>query len=195
MLEELESDQVRDKWECKAVSLAEMTKTVNQCYDYQPRIGILTQPTSAKNRQLFDKDQYVLEVNDNFVRWSGSVPIAIPYDISPEELSKVLNQINGVLFTGGALEMIDEKSGEWHQYYKTAHQIFSYSLFMKDVKRKNWPILGICQGLEVLSLIVGDDDPKVLGKFDIYGRNRPMHWTVKNVQKESRLFRSFPLEL
>ena len=91
MLEELESDQVRDKWECKAVSLADMTKKNNQCYDYQPRIGILTQPTADKNRQFFDKEQYVLEVNDNFVRWSGSVPIAIPYDISPEELSKVLS--------------------------------------------------------------------------------------------------------
>lgn len=66
---------------------------------------------------------------------------------------------------------------------------------MKDVKRKNWPVLGICQGLEVLSLILGDDDPEVLGRFDIYGRNRPVHWTVRNVHKESKMFKSFPQEL
>ena len=91
--------------------------------------------------------------------------------------------------------MINEKTGEWHQYYKTAHQIFSYSLFMKDVKQKSWPVLGICQGLEVLSLIMGEDDPHVLSKFDIYGRNRPVHWEVNNPAKESKLFATFPEEL
>ena len=91
MIDELTKDEIKDKWECKAKSLAEIARHANQCWDYQPRIGILTQPTADKNRPIFDKDQYILEVNDNFVRWAGSIPVAIPYDISPEELSKVLS--------------------------------------------------------------------------------------------------------
>lgn len=58
--------------------------------EYQPVIGILTQPVSANKRNLFNFKDYILEVNDNFIKWSGSKTIAIPYDISEEELMKIL---------------------------------------------------------------------------------------------------------
>lgn len=69
-------------------------------------IGILTQPVSPSKRDGFDYDSYILEVNDNFIRWSGSRTVAIPYDIPQKELLELLPQINGVLFTGGALELV-----------------------------------------------------------------------------------------
>jgi len=112
--------------------------------DYRPRIGILTQPVPDAKKKAFDYDSYILEINENFIRWSGSVPVAIPFDATPEQLDKILRQINGVLFTGGALDLVSKTSGAYHQYYKTAKQIFSYSLYMKDTKNMTWPILGIC---------------------------------------------------
>jgi hypothetical protein len=48
------------------------------------------------------------------------VPVAIPYDAKPEQLDKMLSQLNGVLFTGGGLDLIDKKSGAYHPYYKTS---------------------------------------------------------------------------
>lgn len=72
------------------------------------------------------------------------MPVAIPYDMEIEKLDKILPQLNGMLFTGGALDLIDKKSGAYHQYYKTTKHIFSYSLYMKDTKNMTWPILGIC---------------------------------------------------
>ena len=47
---------------------------------------------------------------------------------------KILPQINGVLFTGGALDLIDRETGQHHEYYQTAKRIYHYSKFMKDVK-------------------------------------------------------------
>jgi len=70
---------------------------------------------------------------------------------------KLLPQINGILFTGGALNLINNATGEPHPYYVTAKRIFEYSKFMKDVKEEEWPILGVCQGLELISIILGDD--------------------------------------
>ena len=56
---------------------------------------------------MFNYTDYILEVNNNFIEWGGAETVAIPYDIENEMLVETLSQINGVLFTGGALELID----------------------------------------------------------------------------------------
>lgn len=75
--------------------------------EFVPIIGILTQPVSNTKKPHFNFTDYILEVNDNFVKWAGSKTVAIPYDISEADLQDVLGQINGILFTGGALTLID----------------------------------------------------------------------------------------
>lgn len=59
---------------------------------------------------------------------------------------------------------------------------------MKDVKNEDWPILGICQGLEVVSILFGEDDIQTLDEIVIYGESRPVNWAVSNVSEESVLF-------
>jgi len=86
---------------------------------------------SEKNKKKFNYTDYVLEVNDNFVKWAGSKTVAIPYDISEEDLRVLLPQINGVLLTGGALELISA-DGKQHPYYATAKRVIEYSKFLKD---------------------------------------------------------------
>jgi gamma-glutamyl-gamma-aminobutyrate hydrolase PuuD len=104
----------------------------------------LTQPVGPEKKSSFNYTTYILEANDNFIKWPGSRTVAIPYDLQEEELMKLLPQINGVLFTGGALTLIDPVTHEQHQYYKLAKKIFNYSKYMKDVKNETWPVLGIC---------------------------------------------------
>ena len=83
LLDELEADEIMDKWE-------DSINNDSASIEYQPRIGILTQPVSSANRKLYDYDHYILEVNMNFVRWAGSVPVVIPYDIEQQDLSELL---------------------------------------------------------------------------------------------------------
>ena len=103
----------------------------------------MTQPVS-KTKVGFPYKEYILEVNDNFIRWGGSRTVAIPFDIPEKELLALLPQINGVLFTGGNLDLINPKTKKQHPYYLTARTILHYSKFMKNAKGENWPILGIC---------------------------------------------------
>ena len=99
---------------------------------------------SADKKPSFNYTDYILEVNDNFVRWAGSKTVAIPFNATESELFSLLRQINGVLFTGGALTLVDIQTKAQHPYYQTAKKIIQYSKYMKDVKNETWPILGIC---------------------------------------------------
>lgn len=78
------------------------------------------------------------------MKLGGSIPVMIKYDISDEELYPILDNINGVFFTGGGLNLIDEESGNIHQYYKTAKKIFEYSKRKKDDEGLEFTLLGIC---------------------------------------------------
>jgi anthranilate/para-aminobenzoate synthase component II len=85
-----------------------------------------------------------------------------------------------MLFTGGALELVSA-TGKQHKYYVTAKKIFQYSKFMKDVKNEEWPILGICQGLEVIAIVLNEDRVDTLDIIDIYGQSLPIDWNVHDV--------------
>ena len=54
--------------------------------------------------------------------------------------------------------------------------------------------MGICQGLEVVSVILGGDNIETLDDVDIYGKSRPAHWTTRKPE-DSQLFRKFPANL
>lgn len=152
-------DNITDPWENRVEADA----------DYRPIIGILTQPT-PKNTSV----RYILESNDNFHKWSGSRTIAIPYDISERGLLALLGNINGVHLTGGNLELID-KDGNLHPYYVTAKRIIEFSKSVKDDQNEDFPVFGVCQGLELLSMIQNNDTRDTLSNVFYFGL-RKVKW-------------------
>jgi hypothetical protein len=56
-----------------------------------PVIGILTQPVADKNKPYFPYEQYVLDINKDFVQWGGSYAVPVPFDISDDELYGLLD--------------------------------------------------------------------------------------------------------
>jgi gamma-glutamyl hydrolase len=130
-----------------------------------------------------------MDANDNFLKWGGSRTIAIPYNASEEELISLLRQINGAYFPGGSLLQVDFKTKAQHPFYQTASKIFAYSKYMKAVKKQEWPVLGHCQGLESIAMILNDGDPSVLDTVILEGINRPTHWVVPYT--ETRLWNKF----
>ena len=49
--------------------------------NWKPIVGIITLPTGDSRREIFDFDQYILEVNCDLARWGGARVLAIPYNI------------------------------------------------------------------------------------------------------------------
>jgi len=65
----------------------------------------------------FDFDEYILGINYDFISLSGARPVYISYylaetDEGRKRLYEILDQVNGVLFTGGNLTLVDSETGE-----------------------------------------------------------------------------------
>ena len=54
------------------------------------------------------------------MREGGLNAVRIPYNISDEDLYPLLDQINGVFFTGGGLDLYNYTTGVPHPYTVTA---------------------------------------------------------------------------
>lgn len=92
----------------------------------------------------------------------GLIPVRIPYDIPKDELLLCLQRVEGVLWTGGAIEK---------SKYDAVRPIYLDTLrtTFEVAKRYNekgcYPLWGICQGLEFLALFQeGKDDITSLPK-------------------------------
>ena len=71
-------------------------------------IGIMTQPKSSKNIKDFPTEQYILEINREFIESSGMVrAMPIHYDTPENVLYGILDKIDGVHFTGGGLDLFN----------------------------------------------------------------------------------------
>ena len=81
-------------------------------------IGILSQPKSSKNLKDFPTDQYILEINREFIESSGMIrAMPIHYDTPENVLNGILDKIDGVHFTGGGLDIFNFTTMQWHPYY------------------------------------------------------------------------------
>ena len=73
-----------------------------------------------------------------------------------------------------------------HPYYQTAKRIFQYCKHKKDREGEEFPILGTCQGFQVLALIASQDNFKIMEKIFVAG-DRKVIWKGNT----SKLFQGF----
>lgn len=77
------------------------------------------------------------------MRAGGLSSVYLPYNISDADLYPLLDQLNGVFFTGGDLDLFDEQTGVLHPYAITGMKILDYAKKQKD-SGDYFPILGVC---------------------------------------------------
>lgn len=96
-------------------------------------VGVLTLPTANSDLPLMKgHGHYVSEMVDIFLRAGGMTSVAIPYNASDEVLYSMLNQVNGVFFTGGSLNLSDPVTKALHPYTITSQKILDYAMKKND---------------------------------------------------------------
>jgi gamma-glutamyl hydrolase len=107
-------------------------------------MAIIEMPSTLKKRRT----------PHNYVAWLESVgitPVCIPYNLPKEDLLICLDKVNGVLWTGGAIENKTYTTHQKKVYTDTLYTSFEVAKKYNDQGRK-YPIWGTCQGFEFLVL-------------------------------------------
>ena len=111
-----------------------------------------------------------------YVQWlesAGARAVPIPFDIPRSELDHLLESVNGVLFTGGEVELHNLTSG----YMNAARHIVDHSIELA-AKGENFPIWGTCMGFQTL-VVLAANNASILseGAFDSESLALPLDLT------------------
>lgn len=113
-------------------------------------IGIV--PSWVEQRKLTVNQDYVEAV----VR-AGGTPVLFPVTSDPDRLSALLNQVDGLLLTGG----VDVDPAEYGEQKKTCcgdcsacRDSMEFPLCRAALNRR-MPVFAICRGMQVLSCVLG----------------------------------------
>ena len=121
---------------------------------------------------------------DNYVAWLesvGIIPVRIPYTIPKEDLLHCLQRVDGVVWTGGAVEKT-KYDKERPIYLDTLYTTFEVA--KKYNKSAPYPIFGICQGLEMLYLFRDGKPTTIDLPKHIASGNTPITFKGKSILRD-----------
>ncbi|GER47638.1 gamma-glutamyl hydrolase, partial [Striga asiatica] len=151
--------------------------------NFRPVIGILSHPgDGASGRLSNDSDaSYIAASYVKFVESAGARVIPLIYNEPLEVLNDKLKLVNGVILTGGRA-----KTG---LYFKVVGSIF------KNVLKKNdggdhFPLLAICLGFELLTMIVSEDQ-NILENFNAVNQASTLQF-IEGINLKRTVFQRFP---
>lgn len=145
----------------------------------RPIVGILDQPS---NYSFMPTAQRKIQASYvKFIEAAGARVAPIRFDLPHDELKSLFQRINGLLFPGGGADI---KPGT--QIYDQYQYLFNLSL---EANRNGdyFPVIGICQGLELLEIMAADSNYSVL--FTSYNASNltiPLNFTTAT--KQGRMF-------
>lgn len=127
---------------------------VAQALNDRPVIGIMTIP--SRNSKYPTANYSTIPASYvQFLESAGARVVPIPYDASKEQITFLLNQVNGVLFTGGGSAKTIKDPVTGSQVFSNVTRTGDY--IIKKVMEANdnseyFPLTVTCQGWEILVL-------------------------------------------
>jgi len=139
-------------------------------------LGILTQPTNANLRQY--GKSYIAASYVKFVEAAGARVVPVFHNSSPQEITELFNQINGVLLPGGGSNL------HYTALYYAAELIYNLTV---QANKNNiyFPLQGHCMGFELIHMIASRNI-SILTSFDAENIALPLDF--EQDFRSSRLF-------
>ncbi|XP_066912707.1 gamma-glutamyl hydrolase-like [Clytia hemisphaerica] len=113
----------------------------------KPVIGIpamfITDPTYHEKFPRFVNRSYIAASYVKYLESGGTRVVSIPPGLNVEEEKKIFDNINGLLFPGGEVNLVDS------EYYYLTKRLFNLAKKSND-QGKHFPILGICRGMQAM---------------------------------------------
>lgn len=154
--------------------------------NFRPIIGIVDQPVDDDLKQFGSR-----QFSADYVKWleaAGARVVPINYLASKNDLIKIMDSINGVLFTGGGIEDFQN-----NPFWITAQIVYNY-VIERNSKGDYFPLWGTCQGFQVLCMLTANN-LSVVTRFAFDSENLPLSLDFTNVAPSSRLFGSLSADL
>ncbi|KAG8364845.1 hypothetical protein BUALT_Bualt18G0040900 [Buddleja alternifolia] len=151
--------------------------------NFRPVIGILSHPGDGASGRLNNATNasYIAASYVKFVESAGARVIPLIYNEPSEILHEKLDLVNGVIFTGGWA-----KSG---LYFEVVESIFK-NVLKKNDAGDHFPLLAICLGFELLTMVVSKDN-NILEGFSAADQASTLQF-VNNVNINGTVFQRFP---
>lgn len=117
------------------------------------RIGITAFPSAR------DGSRYAT-LNENYtrsVRAAGGLPLLLPFDYTPDEAEAALDNLDGLLLSGGG-DLLPALYGE--EPLRSVHRVCavydaSELALFAAARRRRMPVFGICRGCQVINVGLG----------------------------------------
>ena len=142
----------------------------------RPIIGVIDQPTSliSSDCKLHSfGNKYLPAAYVKLIESTGARVAHIPYDASVEELTRLFHSVNGLLLPGG-----DANYTPGLPFYDGAHFLVQLAM---EANRKGtyFPVLGICQGMEMLTVMLAGSNCSAIAHdaFDAENLSLPLEFT------------------
>lgn len=174
---------------CLFMMLVNQIQCENQELNTRPVIGIaamaITDQLHIEILPHLHGRSYVASSYVKFLELAGARVVVIPPNIKIEEEKKLFNNINGLLFPGGEVNLKD--SG----YFHATHRLFQLAS-EANTKDNYFPVLGICRGMQAIIVhTVRSISPLSLTD----ARNFPTTLQFYEDASESKLLRDISKEL
>lgn len=177
----------------------------------RPIIGICTNHSANENIGIltelgFAGQDWQLLAGDYIraIERAGGVPVMIPIVEDPQTLEPILGRLDGILFSGGS-DIDPQYYGELPRYglgkINPVRDAQEVALAKKVLYEMNLPVLGICRGIQLLTVASGGTLYQDLKSQRPEGLNHTLNIAPKyhpthpvDIQPGSRLYEIFGKE-
>jgi len=163
------------------------------CMNPRPVIGITTDYHDTEERYLSTMTY------TQAVERAGGLPLLIPFAIDHAMIPQIVDQFDGILFTGGN-DMNPRRWGEeWHPKVARMDQRreeFEFAL-LAEVERRRTPALGVCFGSQLMNVHRGgsltqflpDEKPDAMEHRNLMDKGQQRRHAIK-LETDSQLGRA-----